>query len=294
MTTPMMTVPTPIADRSDREQLYRQVLQAGWTAFHSVKGSLGVSLATATDEKLMAVLRPIGHVLEDFARVGTGELTLDRVAAGSVVECLTALERGLGGSPLPPQVRVKLARFYGFLVELLIDLPHHVLKSPDGASGNRLLIPTALLYQMRQALFPAERMAVGAVRVDGAKSVLEAVFDVTGDATETHVDGDPRKLGAAFIAIEAAAALHRFNAHSHPGDGPEATEPSPKDRDTPRRRVSAGDSRQMICAIFAGRFVRFFRPDADLKPVAAGKRVEFSGPGLRAVDEEESVYVFGT
>ena len=278
----------------DPALFHRQVHQAGWAAFRIVQGQLGTSLATSTDEKLMAVLEPLAQVLEDLGRVEAREISLDRVAAGSIAECSLALKRGLGGAPLPTAVRAKLGTFYGLLVELQIGLPVEVPTRPEPEPAQRLIIPTGQLYQLRQMLFPAERAAIGAVRVSGKRAVLEALFDVTGVANEVHVEADPQKLGAAFIAMDAAGTWHRFDAHSHPGGGPEATHPSQEDRETLRRRVTEGDSRHMICAIFAGRYVRFFRLGVDFEPVAADGRIEIFGGGLKPVEGEESVYVFSS
>jgi hypothetical protein len=92
-----------------------------------------------------------------------------------------------------------------------------------------ILVPTDLLFQSWQSLFPAERMIVVAGRTRENKIVLGAGFDVTGSSSAGHVQADPQQLGQALIAMSASDTHLAAWFHSHPGSGGSCTLPSTTD-----------------------------------------------------------------
>lgn len=215
-------------------------------------------------------------------------------------ECFAAIEHCLVDLALPEPARRDLDGFFGNLIDFGLVLRGVPPIAPAADRTKRpaeplpLTVPSGLLYQARAMLLPAERMAVGAVRreVDGSR--LEAIFDVTGVATQAHVDADPQRLLKTFIDIDNAGAVYAFWAHSQPGEGEMATMPSLEDRDTFQRRLRQGDSRWMIAAIFSTSHVRFLRADPNLELVGAGDQVRIVGPGLRPSGSGCDTYAFAT
>lgn len=104
--------------------------------------------------------------------------------------------------------------------------------TPPAAEGQpaQVILPTDMLYQCRQSLFPAERMMVVAGRRRNNRIILGAAFDVTGDASAGHVRANPQKLAQALIAMSSTSSHLAGWFHSHPGVGTESTLPSETDR----------------------------------------------------------------
>ncbi|MGA2268786.1 MAG: hypothetical protein ABSH44_09985 [Bryobacteraceae bacterium] len=97
-----------------------------------------------------------------------------------------------------------------------------------------------------------------------------SVVGVTGDAKSTH------KL---LIKLEQFG--HRLLAHfhSHPGNGPDCTNPSGIDESFQRRLESAGHV--AVMAIFSrDGFIRFIRLDQNVDIEIYGQRVENHAPGV--------------
>ncbi len=184
---------------------------------------------------------------------------------------------------LPPALRRKCANLLCDLVELRTACAATV----QGES--KLLpvrVPTSILYQMRRHLFPSERMVVGAIRRDTAGWVLESYYDVTGPANYGHVLADADHLTEAFLDMDATGTFFGFWGHSHPGGSVESTRPSGEDCESFEERLAAGDSARLVGAVFAGNYVRFFRPAAGCDDV------QLVGSGLRPVNGETEVYEF--
>lgn len=264
--------------------------QQGWSTWHALKEQLGrpqdgdvAVLITAADQ-VATVLATLGAC--DPNRTGGAQHSVSSSQRA-------AIATSLADSALPPAIRATLGDFFATLVELdIISTPVVSAPEPLDCDSPALHIPTAILYALRSLLFPAERMAIGSVRRVAGCRRLEAVFDVTGRATVGHVDADPIKLTRSFLAADASGTVYGFWAHSQPGLGAVATLPSPEDRNTFHRRLTAGDSPKMIAAIFADRYVRFFRANAQLELVDAGSTITLEGPGLRRLHDMEALYVF--
>jgi proteasome lid subunit RPN8/RPN11 len=88
-------------------------------------------------------------------------------------------------------------------------------------------VPSDLLLQCFQTLFPAERMAVVSGRRTSAGVItLGTLFDVTGVATSGHVNANPDALARALIAMDRSGTFLAGWFHSHPGSGAINTRPS--------------------------------------------------------------------
>ena len=90
-----------------------------------------------------------------------------------------------------------------------------------------MYLESAIMFQLRQSLFPAERMIVGAGRRTMNKVTIHALFDVTGNAGPGHVKADSNLLAQALIAMSLSGTYFAIWIHSHPGSGPGAG-PQPK------------------------------------------------------------------
>lgn len=122
--------------------------------------------------------------------------------------------------------RLGLSRMLALLATAAIDLAPQV----DTVAVARIIIPAELLFQARQALFPAERMQVVAGRRHGSTVQLSAPFDVTGECSGSHVRADNAKVNDALVGMTRSGGFLAMWLHSHPGEGPAATHPSMIDR----------------------------------------------------------------
>lgn len=100
----------------------------------------------------------------------------------------------------------------------------------EKAEKREVIISSTILYQAFHTLFPPERLLVIAGRRQGKTVVLNAAFDVTGSNSSGHVRADPTYLARALIAMDLSGTHLAAWMHSHPGSGPEATQPSVIDR----------------------------------------------------------------
>jgi proteasome lid subunit RPN8/RPN11 len=154
-------------------------------------------------------------------------------------------------------------------------------KSGDkGRRSDAVVICTDVLYQAYYQLFPAERMVIFAGRRTPRGVVVGAGFDVTGSASPAHVRADPARLARALIHCTKAGSHCALWAHSHPGCGPEATQPSQIDR---RQEASwLSDSPSLVSIIVVrDRYIRVWGTPIDRKVV----RVRIHGKGLEQIDE---------
>lgn len=245
---------------------------------------------------LVTVAEQLGRLRIRLRSLPSGDASVDD--STELASLRDGIAANLGNDALPKVTRRSLSDLYATLIELDIALTTSaptivpVAPMPNGVVRTPLILSTATLYQLRHTLFPAERMAVGAVRHDDDSRRLEAVFDVTGIATPAHVDADQLKLTRAFIAADVTSTRYEFWAHSQPGSGPSATLPSIEDRATFQRRLQDGDSRGMIAAIFADCYIRFFRADSDCTLIDAGSMVALQGSGIERVHQREALYAF--
>lgn len=153
----------------------------------------------------------------------------------------------------------------------------------------QMILSAAMIFQLRQSLFPAERMIVGASRRIDGNIEIEALFDVTGKASESGVKADPDRLGQALIAMAETGTYFGLWVHSHPGTGPGATHPSGIDV------RQHGDwlkdySADLVSAIMVSdRYIRFWGT-----AVESGKiTVAVEGGGIGLVSQAEYVYRLG-
>lgn len=91
-----------------------------------------------------------------------------------------------------------------------------------------VVVPTVLLYELRQRSMPPERMLLVAGRGDARGLMLTGCFDVTGERTahRSYVRADNDKLAAALLVMESSGTCLGAWVHSHPGAGPGASVPS--------------------------------------------------------------------
>lgn len=154
------------------------------------------------------------------------------------------------------------------------------------ASGAVMRLPAAMIFQLRQSLFPAERMVVGAGRRSGRSVAIEALFDVTGVASRGGVKADPDKLGRALIAMSQSGTYFALWIHSHPGSGPEGTHPSTIDL---RQHADwlRNYSEMLVSAIMvADRHVRFWGTALQDGRIA----VSVTGDGISVVSAQDHIY----
>ncbi|MGC8873544.1 MAG: Mov34/MPN/PAD-1 family protein [Chloroflexia bacterium] len=175
------------------------------------------------------------------------------------------------------------------LLRLLERLEHALQEVVDGPavsmSCREVVVPSVLLYQAVETLFPPERLLVVAGCRTGEQVQLEAAFDVTGVGSPGHVRADPDRLGRALIAMERANCFLAAWVHSHPGNGPEATRPS--STDVRQHEDWLRDySSHLIGVICAGEWIRFWGTALDEGKVA----VQVTGAGLVLEGEDGTLW----
>ncbi|MBI4287613.1 MAG: hypothetical protein HY671_04180 [Chloroflexi bacterium] len=146
-----------------------------------------------------------------------------------------------------------------------------------------LSIPTEILAQCHDILFPAEKMAFVAGRrlADGSIQAT-AVFDVTGDCGSGHVRGAPPKIHRALIAMEETGSFLAQWVHSHPGAGPGSAHPSPVDHQQHQEWLRTYPKRLVGMIMVRDGYMRFFGDavEQDLVRVRPeGSAIEEVGDG---------------
>lgn len=147
-------------------------------------------------------------------------------------------------------------------------------------------LPSAMMFQLRQSLFPAERMIVGAGRRSAGTVTVDALFDVTGIASPGGVKADPNLLAQALIAMSQSGTYFALWIHSHPGSGPGATHPSSIDL---RQHADwlKNYSPDLVSAIMvADRYVRFWGTALETGTIS----VSITGDGVSPASAREHVY----
>lgn len=140
-------------------------------------------------------------------------------------------------------------------------------------------LSSAMMFQLRQDLFPAERMIVGAGRRNGRVISIEALFDVTGQASAGAVKADPDRLAQALIAMSQTGTYFALWIHSHPGLGPDATMPSPVDVHQHADWLKNYSPDLVSAIMVADRFIRFWGTAVETGNIA----VVISGDGVAKV-----------
>lgn len=147
-------------------------------------------------------------------------------------------------------------------------------------------LSSAMMFQLRQSLFPAERMIVGAGHRSTGTVMVDALFDVTGVASAGGVKADPNLLGQALIAMSQSGSHFALWVHSHPGSGPGATHPSSIDL---RQHADwlKNYSPDLVSAIMvADRYFRFWGTALETGAIT----VSITGDGVVPVSTPECVY----
>jgi hypothetical protein len=117
------------------------------------------------------------------------------------------------------KARLQALNMANTAIERLERFGFPVQPPADQVEPVQLVVPSELLFQAFQMLFPAERMLVGSGRRMDSQVALGAVFDVTGQANSGHVRADPARLAQALIAMEKSGTFLACWLHSHPGQG---------------------------------------------------------------------------
>lgn len=147
-------------------------------------------------------------------------------------------------------------------------------------------LPSAKMFELRQSLFPAERMIVGAGRRSDKMVTIDALFDVTGNASAGGVKAHPDRLGQALIAMSQSGTYFALWIHSHPGRGPGMTHPSSIDL---RQHADwlKNYSPDLVSAIMVeDRYFRFWGTALETGAMA----VSITGAGVASVSADEHVY----
>ena len=161
---------------------------------------------------------------------------------------------------------------------------------PPVKTVSEIVLPAAMLFQMRQSLFPAERMLVGAARNTGRTIQIEALFDVTGQASTSGVKANPDRLGEALIAMAETETYFGLWVHSHPGMGAGATHPSGIDINQHADWLKDYSPDLVSAIIVKDRYVRFWGTAVESGKIAL--RVE--GEGVECVSSLENIYRLGS
>jgi len=156
----------------------------------------------------------------------------------------------------------------------------------EASKALEIVVPTDLLYQAFQSLFPAERMLVITGRSEKDKIALGVSFDVTGHSSTGHVQADPRRLAQALIAMTATNTHLAAWIHSHPGTGSIGTHPSSIDLNQHQDWLR-DYSPNLLSAIFVkDRYFRFWGNAFETGKI----RIQLIGDGVKKEKSDEPVY----
>ncbi len=161
---------------------------------------------------------------------------------------------------------------------------------PPVRDRSEIVLPAAMLFQMRQSLFPAERMIVGATRKKNGVIQVEALFDVTGQASTSGVKADPNRLGHALIAMAETETYFGLWVHSHPGMGAGATHPSGIDINQHADWLKDYSPDLVSAIMVKDKYIRFWGTAVESGKIAV--RVE--GEGVECVSGLENIYRLGS
>lgn len=184
------------------------------------------------------------------------------------------------------QMYIKIRQTNDFLTALSSIAAVMQPKAADPALARpRYIVSSLFLYESFKVL-TADRdeqffFVTGAVLDGGLILDQRAEFEHKS-RTMMGVTGDIRSTHKVLIRLEQLG--HRLHAHfhSHPGNGPSATQPSGTDERFQQRLESAGHA--AVMAIFSrDGFIRFARLDG--KP-----EIEIFGSGVELHDSEKTIY----
>jgi hypothetical protein len=147
-------------------------------------------------------------------------------------------------------------------------------------------LSSAMIFQLRQSLFPAERMIVGAGRRSDGVVNIDALFDVTGVAGPGGVKADPNLLGQALIAMSQSGTYFAIWIHSHPGSGPGATHPSSIDLKQHADWLKNYSPDLVSAIMVADRYFRFWGTALEAGTIS----ISIAGDGVAPVSAREHIY----
>lgn len=120
------------------------------------------------------------------------------------------------------------------------------------------IVPRILVAKARKVLQPAEQVRfVTGIKLDDNHIVLTKLLKVRAQRSAVHAAPQPAALARLHNRLLDLGHDIEAQFHSHPGNGPNATYPSPTDLATARRWETGAP---FLGAIFSsdGRYVRFF------------------------------------
>lgn len=150
----------------------------------------------------------------------------------------------------------------------------------------QMVLTATMIFQLSQSLFPAERMIIGACRKSNGNISVDAVFDVTGDASASGVKADPDKLGQALIAMAETGTYFGLWIHSHPGSGRSATHPSSIDLRQHADWLKHYSADLVSAIMVRDRYIRFWGTAAENGKVT----IAVEGVGIECVSPSENIY----
>ncbi len=156
--------------------------------------------------------------------------------------------------------------------------------SPQSIS--QLIISSTMVHQMHHSLFPAEEMMIGAGHRVGSDVVIDAVFEVTGEASAGHVRADASKLGRALISMSETDTYFALWVHSHPGNGVEMTFPSGTDLKQEIDWLRDYSSNLVSAIMVKDGFFRFWGKAIESRKIT----VSVEGSGVKRLAEHEYIY----
>ena len=225
---------------------------------------------------------------------------MNLIRDGVISRSIDAGEIALRTSNLLFAARQNIKQTFGLTTALTIDIPINNTEAAkqrllDGIQKDgltevsqvrKMVLASAMLFQIKQSLFPPERMIVGATRRTGQDIRVDALFDVTGEASASGVKADPDRLGQALIAMAESGTYFGLWIHSHPGSGCGATYPSSIDT-TQHADWLRDYSPDLVSAIMVSdRYLRFWGDALETGNV----EVAINGGGVETVSAEERVY----
>ncbi|MBI4306475.1 MAG: hypothetical protein HY678_09185 [Chloroflexi bacterium] len=220
--------PTPEADHDlDKSDLLRDLLDS-----YSVwLGELCEVLRGSPDVESVRRILTLWVDALDLAMTSTS--TGEAMPIGEVRSLITGAAEAMREWP-EPRHRTSLVRLWGILSRFETSTGSELAETAEECSrvvidgaAKTVLIPTEVLVQCWCQILPPERMAVFAGRWDrGGSMRITAGYDVTGAASDLHVQADRKKLHRALVQMESTGCFLAGWMHSHPGVGPGGSIPS--------------------------------------------------------------------
>lgn len=275
--------------RSTLKKLRRSLAREYQSALHMLSGSHDNPERVMGMQCILARLAELGKRI----RIMVNELDVNCLAEvysqlGTFPRELTILLQET--SQKPSEGRMVVVKVISLLVAAEEELGGLLFQSftqpPKTNDKTHVIVPTDMLFQSYQALFPAERMLVVAGRMDSNRILMGATFDVTGECSAGHVRADPRKLGQALIAMTATSTHLAAWLHSHPGGGPGGTQPSSIDRRQHLDWLNDYSPRLLSGVFVQDRHLRFWGQAIEQGMI----ELDLKGDGIKMEDGHEHLY----